>query len=253
MPLNGQPRIRPAEFSYASGDIEPEHSHDDHQFVYASHGLLCVDTETSRWVVPPLRAVWVPAGTPHVVTAKADSVMSTLYIDPSSPPALAGHVNVLPDHVTVVSVTPLLRELVRHIHDHPPSGAERRRLEDVILDQITSAQAAPLAIPRLRDPRVRAIAEAFDRNPRDDRTLRQFGREVGASERTLQRLFVAETGTSFGRWRTQVRLQHGVIALGRGMSVATAALTSGYSEPSAFIAAFRSAFGTTPSRYFAEA
>ena len=245
MPLNGQQRIHPAEFSYASGDVEPEHSHDDHQFVYASRGLLCVDTETSRWVVPPLRAVWVPTGTPHVVTAKADSVMSTLYIEPSSPPAL-------PDHVNVVSVTPLLRELVRHIHDNPPSGAERRRLEEVILDQITSAEAAPLDIPRLRDPRVRAIAEAFDRNPRDDRTLRQFGREVGASERTLQRLFVAETGTSFGRWRTQVRLQHGVIALGRGMSVTTAALTSGYSEPSAFIAAFRSAFGTTPSRYFAE-
>lgn len=170
--------------------------------------------------------------------------MSTLYIEPSSAPCL-------PSHVTVVSVTPLLRELVRHIHDHPPSGAERQRLEEVILDQITSAQAAPLDVPRLRDPRVQAIADALNRDPGDPRTLREFGREVGASERTLQRLFTAETGTSFGRWRTQVRLQHGVIALGQGKSVTTAALTSGYAEPSAFIAAFRSTFGTTPSRYFA--
>lgn len=245
MSLNGQPHIRPAEFIYKSGVVEPEHIHADHQFVYASHGLLCVDTETSRWVVPPLRALWVPAQTPHVVTAKADSVMSTLYIEPSSAPSL-------PAHVTVVSVTPLLRELIRHIHDHPPSGAERQRLEEVILDQIMSAQAAPLDVPRLHDPRVQAIADALNRDPRDRRTLREFGRQVGASERTLQRLFTTETGTSFGRWRTQVRLQHGIIALGQGKSVTTAALTSGYAEPSAFIAAFRSTFGTTPGRYFAE-
>ena len=71
----------------------------------------------------------------------------------------------------------------------------------------------------------------------------------GAHERTLQRLFKPETGTTFGRWRTQLRLQHGVIALGQGQNVTTTAATSGYREASAFIAAFRSAFGTTPGRY----
>ena len=89
----------------------------------------------------------------------------------------------------------------------------------------------------------------MNENPRDQRTLREFGREVGANERTLQRLFRMETGTTFGRWRTQLRLQHGVIALAEGRTVASAATSSGYAEPSAFIAAFRSVFGTTPGRY----
>jgi AraC-like DNA-binding protein len=249
MTMNGHPavsysRMTPAEFAYRVGEIEPEHTHSRHQFVHADHGLLLVDTHSSRWIVPPLRAVWVPAGTPHVVTAQANSLMSTLYIDPSAASDMAGA-------VSVVSVSPLLRELVHHLQRHPPSGDARMRLEGVILDQITAAEAAPLDLPRLHDQRVRAVADALNENPRDRRTLREFGREVGANERTLQRLFRMETGTTFGRWRTQLRLQHGVIALAQGRTVTSAATSSGYAEPSAFIAAFRSAFGTTPGRYFA--
>ena len=231
-------------FTYSAGEIEPEHTHDQHQLVYASSGLLCVDTQSSRWVVPPLRALWVPADTPHMITARSDSEMSTLYLDRTIAVDRG-------DAVTVVSVSPLLRELIIHIHRNPPSGASLSRLEGVIVDQLATAPVAPLDLPRLHDPRTRAIAEALERHPQDRRTLSEFGRDVGAHERTLQRLFAAETGTTFGNWRTQLRLQHGMIALGEGRSVTTAAIMSGYKEPSAFIAAFRSAFGTTPGRYFA--
>lgn len=230
---------------YRAGEIVPEHTHSEHQLVYADFGLLSVDTPSSRWVVPPLRALWVPAQTPHAITARADSKMSTLYLEPTV--AIADL-----DDVTVISVSPLLRELITHIHQSPPAGAALARLEVVILDQLTTAPSAPLDLPRLRDPRARAIAEALERNPRDRRTLREFGRDFGASERTLQRVFTAETGSTFGHWRTQLRLQHGVIALSQGQSVTTAATSSGYNEPSAFIAAFRSVFGTTPGRYFTD-
>lgn len=245
MPPNRQTKIRPAQFSYHAGDIEAEHSHIEHQLVYASHGLLCVDTATSRWVLPPLRAVWVPARTPHTVTAKADSQMSTLYLDPSLTPANL-------DTVTVVSVSRLLRELIHQIQHDPPTGPARHRLEAVIIDQLTIAPTAPLELPQLHDPRLRTIANILETNPQDRRTLRDYGQHVGANERTLQRLFAAETGTTFGQWRTQLRLQHGIIALGQGHNVTTAAILSGYNEPSAFIAAFRSAFGTTPARYFTQ-
>ena len=100
------------------------------------------------------------------------------------------------------------------------------------------------------------LSTVFDRRYRpsaasaaDDRTLQQLGRHVGASERTLQRLFRRETGTTFGRWRTQLRLQHAIVALGQDHSVTSAAAAVGYREPSAFIASFRRTFGTTPTRY----
>ena len=230
-------------FVYEAGHSTGEHLHDEHQLVYASYGLLSVDTARSRCVVPPLRAVWVPAGTPHTVTARTESQMSTLYIEPGV---------VVPgiDGVTVMTVSPLLRELIHHVLDEGPEGPARRRIEPVIFDQLTIAPAAPLEIPRLEDPRLRAVADILEADPRDQRTLSQLGDEIGASERTLQRLFHRETGTTFGRWRTQLRLQHAILTLGRGATVATAAIDAGYNEPSAFIAAFRRTFGTTPGRYF---
>ena len=243
MPPNGHRRIRSAQFSYYAGQIDAEHTHPEHQLVYASQGLLCVDTAFSRWIVPPLRAVWVPAHTPHSVTAKVDSKMSTLYIDADTqPPNL--------DRVTVVSISPLLRELILHLVREQLTKAAHDRIEAVLIDQLAADPARPLELPRLVDERLQAIAAAFERDPCDRRTLRELGADVGASERTLQRLFNSETGSSFGRWRTQLRLQHSVIELGRERSVTEAASRSGYRETSAFIEAFRSAFGTTPGRYF---
>jgi AraC-like DNA-binding protein len=236
-------RIRAVRFVYGAGDTTGEHHHDEHQLVYASSGLLCVDTAESRWVLPPLRAVWVPAHTLHTVTANADSEMSTLYL--RSDLSVSDF-----NAVTVVSVSPLLRELIHHILRDSPTGLVRDRLEAVILDQLTVAPTAPLELRQLSDPRLQAIAEILETNPADQRTLRQLGDEVGANERTLQRLFHREIGTTFGRWRTQLRLQDAIITLGRGHTVTTAATNAGYNEPSAFIAAFRNTFGTTPGRYF---
>ncbi|MEE9414533.1 MAG: helix-turn-helix transcriptional regulator [Acidimicrobiales bacterium] len=242
MASDRQATIRPATFHYLAGDSEPEHSHPEHQLVYADHGVLNVETNSSRWVVPPLRALWVPADIPHRIVAKADSEMATLYLSRSTTVRRPG--------VAVIYVSPLLRELIRYIHRDDSSGPPRRRLEAVILDQLEAAASAPpLRLPRLEDPRARAVAEALDRDPTDERTLREFGRDIGAHERTLQRIFKAETGTTFGQWRTQLRLQHGIVALTQGHSVTDAATRCGYHEPSAFIAAFRAAFGTTPGRY----
>ena len=244
MPANGQALTRSLVLTYERGATEPTHTHDEHQLVYASHGLLSVDTASSRWLVPPLRALWVPAGVPHSIIARATSEMATLYF--GSTVALTARAD-----VTVISVTPLLRELIRSIQLAPATGDVRSHLEAVIIDQLEGASSSPtLELPRLHDERTRAVAELLDANPADRRTLRELGAEVGASERTLQRLFAAETGSTFGRWRTQLRLQHGVVALGEGLGVSAAAARSGYQEPSAFIAAFRAAFGTTPSRYF---
>lgn len=245
MPSNRQVVIRPGTFRYRAGEIEPEHSHDEHQLVYASYGLLTVEAATTRWLVPPLRALWVPAQTPHTIIARADSEMAALYFQPT----IDLHAKT---DIAVISVSSLLRELIGHIHDQAPCGDRRERIEAVIVDQLEDAASAlPLRLPKLQDPRTRAIAEALDDNPADRRTLREFGQTVGAHERTLQRLFAAETGTTFGRWRTQLRLQHGIVALTQGHTVTSAATLSGYQEPSAFIAAFRATFGTTPAQYLA--
>lgn len=101
-----------------------------------------------------------------------------------------------------------------------------------------------------RDPRALDVAVALVREPASKRTLGQWGREVGAGERTLARAFLAETGVSFGPWCTQLRLQAALPILAEGGSVASASERAGYDSPSAFVAAFRRETGMTPAEHF---
>jgi AraC-like DNA-binding protein len=103
--------------------------------------------------------------------------------------------------------------------------------------------------PSPTDPRLRDVAAILAGNPADGRTPAELGRTAGASERTLSRLFRRDTGMTFPQWRAQLRLQHATLLLAAGSTVTRAATVSGYSNTSAFIAAFRDAFGVTLAAY----
>ena len=86
--------------------------------------------------------------------------------------------------------------------------------------------------------------------PGEPASLADLARRAGASLRTLQRLFPAETGLTLEAWRQKARLIAAVAALSAAArrSAVTAA-DCGYESPSAFIAAFKRQFGVTPGRY----
>ena len=83
-------------------------------------------------------------------------------------------------------------------------------------------------------------------DPAGGRSLAGLGRQVGASERTLSRLFRSDLGMSFLQWRTQLRLYRALHLLGDDEPVTSVAHRCGWSSASAFIEAFRRAFGETP-------
>ena len=233
---------------YAHGHRIAPHYHQKAQLLFAIAGTMTVATERGIWVVPPNRAVFVPAGMVHEVTATGRLSMRSLFIRPDA-------VASLPDDCSVVAVPPLLRELILHAltlpPDYPHDGPEAR-LVAVLLDQLRMLQITPLHLPIPADRRLRRIADALTADPADSRGLGEWSREVGASSRTLARLFIAETGLSFREWRQQVRLLSALTRLAEKQPVTTVALDLGYDSPSAFVAMFRRALGRTPGRYFAD-
>ena len=120
----------------------------------------------------------------------------------------------------------------------------------VLLDQIAALPAVPLQLPLPADGRALRLAGVLQENPCDRRSLPALSRGTGASTRTLERLFLRETGLSFVRWRQQLRLLHALRLLAEGRPVTTVALDVGYQSPSAFVAMFKAALGCTPGRYF---
>lgn len=229
----------------AEGETLPFHRHRRAQLVYASRGVMTVSTRSAAYVVPPQRAVWMPGGVDHRIDARSAVAMRTLYVEAGAAPDL-------PTEVCVLQVTPLLRELIVTAVAAGPScepGSPQSRIMSVILDQIGSQPVTSLALPMPSDLRALRVAQSLMANPADSRNLGEWAKAVGASKRTLSRLFTAQTGMSFQAWRQQRRLLRALELLATGDSVTSVALELGYDNTSAFIAMFRRCLGTTPTRY----
>lgn len=246
-PDQARPPVVGFSHDYEPGMV-PAHAHARRaQVMYAVQGAMTAVTDHGRWVLPPERALWVPPGIAHTVTNARPIKLRTLYVAPD-----AEGKPVWPT-CAVVGITPLVRELILACVDFPwdygPAGPEAR-LARVLLDRLTLLPEEPLHMPEPRDSRARAAAEVLKRQPGDNRTVREIAREAGASGRTMERLFVEETGLSFGAWRLRLRMLEALERLAAGDSVTSTAFAVGYENPSSFIAAFRTIFGTTPARYF---
>ena len=239
--------IRTLACRYSPGYVIPPHSHDWDQLVYASEGVMTIHTSQGSWVVPPHRAAWVPAFVEHSVEMSGPVSMRTLYLAPGLSPAP-------PRECCTVNVPPLLRELILEAVNR---GMLRRnvpaeeRLTAVMMDQIEALPAAPLQLPMPRDARARKVADLLRANPAEAASLARIAKQVGASPRTLERLFRSEANMAFGKWRQRLRLLHALRLLAAGEPVTAVALEAGYDSTSAFISMFKRELGTTPSRYHA--
>ena len=219
------------------------HEHADHQLAWSPSGVLVVRTDGGSYVLPPARALWIPAGTRHETNASGAAVLRSVYVRPGRC-AIDWHTP------TPVAVSSLLRELIPHLEDETLGDDERSRAEALLFDLLAPLAVATIDVRLPADDRARHVAEALLADPADDRTLDAWGHAVGASSRTLARAFLTDTGLSFGRWRTLVRVQAALLQLAEGLPVGLVAARVGYRTPSAFVAAFRAHTGVTPGRYF---
>ncbi|MEU1896018.1 helix-turn-helix transcriptional regulator [Streptomyces pristinaespiralis] len=226
--------------SLATGTEIDAHRHDDHQIVYAGRGVLTVTTGTGTWVAPATRAIWIPAGTVHAHQAHGELDLHLVGLPATDNPLAL-------DEPTVLAVAPLLRELIL-AHTRPPfdDSPERTRLRAVLLDQLRASPQQPLHLPTPTSPLLGDLCDLLRTDPADNRTLAALGREVGASDRTLSRLFKSDLTMTFPQWRTQLRLHHALVLLAEDTPVTTVAHLCGWSSASAFIDVFRRAFGHTP-------
>jgi AraC-like DNA-binding protein len=237
-------RTHPVRFT--QGYASEVHAHAWHQLSYASAGVLRVATAGSAWIVPPHRAVWIPAGVEHSEEIRGQGTMRSLYFAS----AVAKR---LPRDCVVMTVPALLRELILEATAYGALDAkvgEQRRLAQVIVDRIARlSPASSQNLPMPSDARALAIAQRLMKAPANGEPIETLARRAGASKRTAQRLFAAETGMSFAAWRQRLRLLSAIERLERGRSVTDAAFDVGYTSVSAFVSAFRREFGVTPGRF----
>lgn len=240
-------------------DIQPHH-HPWGQLVFSMAGAVRVEAlqagQALAFIVPPSRAVWIPPGVEHAVRAIEQADLRTMYVDPSA------RLDEEPDwqRCRVLDVSPLLRELVRALasvaegRDEPLApDPHEAMLIPLIVAELRRAAPVALGLALPRDKRLRRLCEALLADPQQDAALQAWAREVGASERTLARLFRQELGTSYRHWRQQLLLAQALSLAARKRPLASIASELGYATPSAFSAMVKRAVGMSPREFFASA
>ena len=160
------------------------HVHEDHQLAWASAGVLTVLTDGTTWVLPPSRALWIPAGVPHETGASGRATMRSVYVPPGMSP-------VTWDAPTVVAATPLLAEVIGYLSGER-TATQREHAEVLLSDLLTPLPVTTLNVTFPDDPIAGSVARKLSDDPADQQTIAEWGRAVGASERTLARAFVTD-------------------------------------------------------------
>jgi AraC-like DNA-binding protein len=230
-------------FPMPGGVVFDWHTHHEHQIAWAASGVLSVRTATDAWVLPPTRALFIPAGLRHETLSTGSATMRSTYLRPQRCP-------IQWTCCTPVAASPLLAELIGYLEDASLGPERRGHAETMLVDLLQPVAMNTIDVRMPAEERSREVADALSVAPADGRTLAQWGRAVGASERTLARGFAEGTGLPFGRWRVLLRLRAAMPALAAGEPVAKVARQVGYESASAFVAAFRRETGVTPARYF---
>jgi AraC-like DNA-binding protein len=234
------------------------HSHAWAQMAFSTRGATRVSTSSSTYIVPPSRAVWIPPGRVHTVTAVEQAELRTLYLHASVVPADTPHSSWR--DCRVIEVTPLLRELVLQLAIDPAAAPaadadwqRERLLAALIVDELQRARPMRLGVDLPQDKRLRALCEAILDQPARHASLEGWADESGASPRTIARLFKQELGTSFAQWRQQVLLARALSMAAKRQPMSFIASELGYASASAFTAMVTRAVGMPPSRFFASA
>ena len=222
------------------------HAHPRGHIIQVEQGACWATTPEGRWLVPSGQGIWVPPWIHHEVLTRGPVAARVIFVDPA-------YSEPLPAAPGTVAVSPLLAELIRRAcafgNDYPEGGRESR-LARVMLDEFAAMEPTALLVPASEDQRLgRAMARLIE-TPSAAVGLRDVARGSGASERTLARLFVRETGMTWTEWRTRLILVEAIDRLSRGTSVSRVAIELGYSTPSSFTYMFRKNLGVSPGTYW---
>jgi len=228
------------------GYVDKWHKHPWHQIVFPFEGILQTKVSGSQFVIPHSGMLFVPAETSHESFVMTETKFFGIYLNPKG----STH---YPSKAKAIAVTPFIRELILHIHHvathEKTSEGEVTNLLNVLIDQMVNEDTYNLTLLLPNDRRLKVIFNSLMEQPQLATKLSGWAKQVGASERTLSRLFMKELGMSFPLWRQHLRLVSSLSLLETPLSIQEIAFNVGYNSDSSFIYAFKNLFNQTPQQY----
>ena len=216
------------------------HQHKRGQLLFTRQGCTRITLAQQLCLLPPSRAAWIPPGVAHRAVMQQSVDYRSIYLTPEISADL-------PKQVCVIEVSPLLRAVLESIaHADFNTNWQQGRfihLLGLCLSEIRDAVQQPMLLPLPWDKRLAPLLAAVDHLPPELQVLED---QIGASGRTIGRIFQRETGMSYQQWRQQWRLMRAIELLATGRNIGYSAFELGFASDSAFIAFFKGMTGVTP-------
>jgi AraC-like DNA-binding protein len=233
--------------THLAGSSLPSHQHNTGQMVFATHGVMLIETASGRWTVPPQRALWIPPHEPHAIEMLTETHMRTVYFHPDFIAGCSAFTQHSKVHVVVAS--PMIKELVLGLFETDHSHDMRALMAKLLLHALVETAYLPTYLPMPADEKIRnALSLVMTKNDWQQ-SLDEVSACAHMSSRTFTRRFTSEVGMSFRDWRQCARLIKSLDLLALNQSTKTIAHTIGFASSAAYCAAFRETFDCTPSEF----
>lgn len=218
------------------------HLHQKGQLLFSEKGAMTIMLGHQLSVLPPQRLAWIPPELSHRVQFNEVVNYRSIYIDTG----IYAH---LPKKHTIWSVSPLLREILEVIaradwETNWNAGYRGGHWLQVLWDELAFGETQDVQLPLPEDYRFQKMD--FSKLPPE---LNELAKTIGASEKTITRVFQRETGLGYQAWRQQWRLLKAIELLSDEMPLMEIALLLGFSNDSAFAQFFKKMTGKTPKQY----
>ena len=155
------------------------------------------------------------------------------------------------NEVKVISVNSLLKALIERMSfwqwDKPKR--EMHATLQLFLEELQSASEYQLTLPFPNDPRLNQWLDSLQQPDSNVPNLNNLAKQIGASSKTISRIFSNQAGMPYQSWRQQWRLLKSIELLSQGKQVNDVAYQLDFSSDSAFITFFKQQTGTTPLQY----
>ncbi|MCW8335342.1 AraC family transcriptional regulator [Vibrio paucivorans] len=220
------------------------HSHCKAQLLFAPQGCMTITLDNTQCILPPTRAAWIPAGVKHCARMNNVVAYRSLYFDQSVSPELE-------HQVKVFDVSPLFVALIERMAFWPWDIPDKLTTNTVALffEELASLKEQHLSLPMPTDRRLIPWLSRLQIGDAIVPQLNTLSQTIGASGKTITRIFAKETGMPYQNWRQRWRLQKSIEMLSSGLQVNDVAYQLEFSSDSAFIAFFKQQTGLTPLQY----
>lgn len=238
---DGAQSVVPLENHYPDGFFIEPHRHRRHQLMCALTGVVEVATPQERWVMPPRRGMWIPAGVTHDIRIMGRVRMHSLYFEPRL-------VADMPPQCQVLGISDFMRVLIAEAMRLEPKVTDDRAaaLMTLLQHEVRRQPHLALSLPLPGHAALAARCRAFLLAPDAHDTIDAWAASLNMSRRAFTRLFKTETGLSFMEWRQQACIVSAIPRLVAGEPITTVALDLGYDNPAAFTTMFRRILGASP-------